>query len=233
MNTQRSLLLLFLILFINVEVSAQKDRKPADEPQYEALKMVSVAHQLARMGYTLQDPLFLIAAAQTLGEYPVKGDLTPDSIIFNRSQEKSFQAGAKDIELDPYELLGDAVKMAGSDSLVVAMAERTRLQVKEKEGLPRGRKFSPLVQEYLIESEGSVKIWATFVGSEVAEVFVMGNGNTLMDLFLYDSRGRLIASDLKNIDNCYVKVTPSSTVQYRIEVRNSGNKENHCLLMTN
>jgi hypothetical protein len=222
-----------ILLLASVIVAYGQDQEPADKAQFEGLKLVSVAHQLAVLGYANQDPLMLITAASTLGEYPVKGDLKPDSIVLEKSSVAPFKAGAKDVKLNPYVLLDDAQGMAANDSLLLAMIDRTRNNIKEKEGLPRGRKFSPLVQEYLLGSEGKVKLWATFVANEVAEVFVMGNGSTMIDLYLYDQKGKLIGSDLKNIDNCYVSFTPQSTLQFRIEIRNSGKSDNHCLLMTN
>lgn len=217
---------------ITLEIIAQTNSND-DCQQYDGLKYVSIAQQLAIYGYACQDPLFLITAAQTLVDYPVKGALLPDSIILENAEISHSLAGAKLIQLNPYELLDDASVMAGSDTVVLAMVNRTREKAKTADGLPRGRKFSPLVQEYILNSTGKIKLWTTFNGNEIAEVFVMGNGSSLIDLYLYDNNGNLIASDMKNIDNCYISFTPPLTQQFSIEIRNIGKTENRCLLMTN
>lgn len=204
-----------------------------DTEQYDGLKYVTVARELALRGYQTQDPLYLMTAAQTLAEYPVKGNLQPDSILFENASYSPSVAGARTVELNPHTLLDDAVGMAGSDSLLIAMIERTREKVRITESLPRGRKFSPLISEFNLNSQGRVKLWATFNANEIAEVFVAGNGSTTIDLYLYDLNGKLLASDLKNIDDCYVSFTPSGTMQFRIEIKNNGTTDNKCLLMTN
>jgi hypothetical protein len=222
----------FSLLFFTITLSAQVI-KVEDTEQYEGLKFVSIAHQLAVYGYSVQDPLYLITAAQTLVEYPVKGALLPDSIVLNHAENSPSKAGGKEIQLDPYVLLNDAASMATGDTLILAMIDRTREKAKSMEGVPRGRKFSPLIQEYVLDSDGKVKLWTTFMGKEIAEVFVTGNGSTVIDLYLYDQSGHLIASDIKNIENCYISFTPPDTKQYSIEIRNNGKSANRCLLMTN
>lgn len=225
--------LLFLLTFFIGQSASTQIAFRNDKEQYDALKYVAMAHEMAIKGYTAQEPTYLISAALTLAEYPVKGTLPTDSIVFENAAQSPSMAGAKVIPYDPQLLLDDAAAMAGSDAVVLAMISRTREKITAMEGLPRGRKFSPLIQEFVLNATGQVKLWATFNAREIAEVYVTGNGATTIDLYLYDAQGKLIASDTKNIDDCYVTFIPGDLLQFRIEIKNNGSTDNRCLLMTN
>lgn len=204
-----------------------------DTEQHDALHQVGIARELVIRGYQEQEPLFLLTAAQILTEHPVKGTLLPDSIAFENACVAPSRAGITLIKLQPDSLLKDASLMAGNDSALLQVIARTREKITLTDGLSRGRKFSPLIQEFKLNSHGSVKLWATFNAHEIAEIFVAGDGNTTLDLYLYDNNGTLIASDVKNIDDCYVSFTPSGNQKLRIEIKNNGPSGNQCLLMTN
>ena len=63
----------------------------------------------------------------------------------------------------------------------------------------------------------------TFLGGEKAEILVWGDGDTDLDLFVYDSAGNLIVKDIGYTDTCYVQWTPSRTETFTIEIKNLGN----------
>lgn len=197
------------------------------------LEFVAMAQGIAILGYENQNPFYLVTAAQILSEYPVSGTFIPDSSVLTNASICPVKVGEKILVLKPLVLLGDAESMAHGDSTMLIMIERTRLQLQEDTLKPRGREFSPMVQDYLLNADGKVELWATFNGNEIAEIFVMGSGSSSLDLFLYDNDNRLIGSDLKRADNCYLSFTPSIRQKCRIEIRNKGNEANQCLLMTN
>jgi hypothetical protein len=130
-------------------------------------------------------------------------------------------------------LLNDADGMAPGDSIVGALIGRIRKQLFEVPEKDRGRKFSPLIQEYLLNADGQVKLWTTFNGNEIAEIFVAADGNSKIDLYLFDKDNKLVDSDMQQSGNCYVSCTPSATAKFRIEIRNKGAGTKQCLLMTN
>jgi hypothetical protein len=73
----------------------------------------------------------------------------------------------------------------------------------------------------------------TFRGGEVARVAVVGDGDTDLDLYVYDENGNLIGSDTDATDRCLVQFTPRWTGQFRIRITNSGWVYNQYVLMTN
>ena len=67
----------------------------------------------------------------------------------------------------------------------------------------------------------------------LAEVVVSGDGDTDLDLYVYDSNGNLIAKDDDYTDGCYVRWRPSWTGRFIIKIVNRGPVYNKYVLMTN
>jgi hypothetical protein len=65
-----------------------------------------------------------------------------------------------------------------------------------------------------------------FYGDEPAAVSVVGDGDTDLDLYVYDENGYLIGSDTDPTDRCLVLFRPRWTGAFRIEVRNLGSVYN-------
>lgn len=72
-----------------------------------------------------------------------------------------------------------------------------------------------------------------FRAHETAEIAVSGDGDTDLDLYVYDSSGNLIESDDDLTDECYVSWTPRWTGTFRVEVVNRGSVYNSYSLRTN
>jgi hypothetical protein len=73
----------------------------------------------------------------------------------------------------------------------------------------------------------------SFRGDAFAEIAVSGDGDTDLDLYVYDEFGHLVASDVDATDDCYVSWTPVFTGSFRVEVRNEGYVYNEYVLATN
>jgi hypothetical protein len=65
-----------------------------------------------------------------------------------------------------------------------------------------------------------------FRGGESAAVIISGDGDTDLDLYVYDENGNLIGSDTDSSDDCVVRFAPKWTGMFRIEVRNLGSVYN-------
>ena len=73
----------------------------------------------------------------------------------------------------------------------------------------------------------------SFHAGELAEVLVVGDGDTDLDLYIYDENGVLIDSDTDLTDVCLCQWTPKWTGSFRIEVVNLGNVYNLFDIETN
>ena len=72
-----------------------------------------------------------------------------------------------------------------------------------------------------------------FHGSKTAIVSVTGDGDTDLDLYVYDESGNLVGSDTSPTDRCVVTWIPKWTGQFTIKVVNRGTVLNNYKLRTN
>lgn len=229
---KKILLLIPTIFLFTLAINAQEKKERQGEPRREMVN-VGLAQQLANQGYTLNKPLYLVTAAQILIENPVKAEFVPTKAVEENDPKALKEIAKKPIVLNPSKLLDDAQAMAKGDQSVLKIIESIKKQQTEANNQTRGRKFSPLIKDYSVKSKSAITLYSTFNGDELAEVFVIGDGTTDLDLFVYDEKGNIITFDTNNIDNCYVSFIPPSTGTYLIKIKNIGKLGNNCLLMTN
>jgi hypothetical protein len=70
-----------------------------------------------------------------------------------------------------------------------------------------------------------------FVVGVATQVHVVGDGDTDLDLFVYDPLGREVANDVGPTDNCYVRFTPTMAGKYTIKIKNLGGVFNRYALV--
>lgn len=96
-----------------------------------------------------------------------------------------------------------------------------------------GRFPVPGVDTKRCEAYSSVTYYETFRGGERAIVSIVGDGDTDLDIFVYDMFGNLIVQGIGYTDRETVSWTPFATSTYRIVVRNLGGVWNRYSLATN
>ena len=72
-----------------------------------------------------------------------------------------------------------------------------------------------------------------FRGGEIAEVALSGDGDTDIDLFIYDENGNLVAEDRDRSDDCLARWYVKRTGTYTVRVRNQGGVYNDYVMATN
>lgn len=73
----------------------------------------------------------------------------------------------------------------------------------------------------------------TFSGGNTARITLIGDGDTDLDLFVYDSAGNRVASDIGPTDTAVITFTPRATATYTVRVINLGRVYNRYTLTTN
>ena len=73
----------------------------------------------------------------------------------------------------------------------------------------------------------------TFMKGEIASVILKGDGDTDLDLYVYDEYGTLVAKDDDYTDGCVAMWTPRRTAPFYIVVRNRGRVYNQYVMITN
>ena len=118
-------------------------------------------------------------------------------------------------------------KLAGEDEALLSLAttiegEKARVAV----GGPKGGRF-------VCQPRAMVVHKVAFVGQSVARVGIKGDGDTDLDLYVFDENGNLIRRSTNNGDTEFCEWVPKWTGTFRIEVRNLGTVWNKYVILTN
>ena len=215
-------------MLIATSVSAQQQNQPAAEVSTKDMpaqaQQLSLAGDLVRYGYQTKQALPLIQAVQiykslgvTAGTEEKKVEGTPATSTLQKGQEVQF---------DEAQLLADATKFAEGNKNILAL-------IKDAEKSTRGAVGGP-VRRVSAVSAGCTDTWTCrFRGGEVAYVVVSGDGDTDLDLYVYDENGNFITSDTDYSDDCVVSFTPRWTGLFYIKIKNRGRVYNRYVVATN
>jgi hypothetical protein len=202
--------------------AAAKARVTADAV---AVQKLSLARGLIHYGRKNKVPEALVTAARILGE-------TSTVELSDRpTHEKDPRAGKAESKArpetddSPKALLEEAKKMSGNSPAIVALANAVELK--------RGAVGGPRVTTEVVQGYSSDIFKVRFRGDEVARVAVSGDGDTRLDLYIYDENGHLITSQVGPGDDCLASWTPRWTGVFIIKVVNRGGIANRYVIATN
>lgn len=86
---------------------------------------------------------------------------------------------------------------------------------------------------YRLPARGSHTFRISFYGGETARVALSGDGDTDLDLYVYDPFGNLMDSDDDSSDDCIAEWFPGRTRTFIIRVVNRGSVYNEYRMCTN
>jgi hypothetical protein len=189
-----------------------------------SMQTIILAGQLAKYGYENNSATALIQAAEL---YLRAGatDFKPVS-----AEKGQGAATTKDeyISHDAKQILTDARTLAEGDAVLLAMIEKV-----EKAKPSRGAVGGPKRGEFRVLANTTDTYTVKFYANETATVVVSGDGDTDLDLFVFDENGNLIGKDVDYSDDCIVTWNPRWTGNFVIKVVNRGNVYNHYFIATN
>ncbi len=185
-----------------------------------------LAYQSAKFGRANKSPDALIFAASILKTIP------SDKIML----EKTTEGGQVDIEnkankgnLTADTFLNEAKVLAKKDrNLLGRIATVAKMTPDTKGALGGPKRATTEVKAYATDV-----ITLKFKGGENAVIAISGDGDTDLDLYVYDENGNLIASETGGSDDCRVRFFPKWNGTFKIKVKNLGNVYNRYLLVTN
>ncbi len=192
----------------------------------ESVNSLFLAYQAAKYGRANKSPDALIFAAAVLKT------IVSDKVML----DKKVEGGQPDLvnketkpNLTADAFLKDAKFFAKKDRNLLGRINAVSVMTPKVRGASGGPK----------RATTEVKAYATdvisvqFRGGENAVVAISGDGDTDLDLYVYDETGNLIAADTSGSDDCKVRFLPKSKGTFRIKVKNLGNVYNRYLLVTN
>ena len=199
--------------------------KDKDDAQPGRLSAVQLAGQLADYGVANRDAVALVEAARIrarLGgqeatrEKTTEGEAGLDGV-------KSDDAGPDTVGT----LLATARSLAGESEIVLALIEEV-----EAMGT-KGVRGGPVYHQDRVRARMIDVYSVTFRGGELAELAVSGDGDTDLDLYIYDENGNSICRDRGSTDQAYCSWRPRWTGEFKVKVRNLGPVYNRYHLVTN
>jgi hypothetical protein len=228
-----AMFLLCVSLFAQVGENGVKPESSAPaSPDVEALQTAAL---LAKYGYDTGSASALIGAAEIL----VLIDTQPLATAGTQSGQTA-DSGAKsgDPVYTPANLLADARRMAGRDATMLAWASAVEAEMNDRAARAasatgtRGSGY-PKYQVDRVNAFSTIRYQLQFYGNQWAEIMVSGDGDTDLDLYIYDSNGILVAYDEGYTDDCYVRFIPRWTGYFTIVIKNLGRVYNQFQIWTN
>ena len=207
--------------------NVDKDKKTSS-PQADAVETAQLADQLATYGDRKKDALALIMAAKLQAEVGVQAGKYERAA--GKGSDKGDKKGAAPSARDNSVagLTARAKQYAGDRKDLIALADDVA-----KAG-SRGASGGPKSGTFTVEAGATDHFRnITFRGGEPAVVAISGDGDTDLDLFVYDENNLLICRADGPTDDEICRWTPRWTGVFRVEVRNLGRVWNRYRIATN
>ncbi len=228
-----------VVLFIAISmlvISTSCTKKSGDAETKEAAKSAvseplneaKLAGELAVYGYSKNSALALAQAAEILCEMDLRKLEVSKSEEGTKNENTGEKKGKVTLNVDT--LLADATIMAGDDATLLALVNGVK---KIATAGTRGRSAGPAEVSRTVSSNSSYTDYINFDGSALAEIGIIGDGDTDLDIYVYDENDNLIVKDDDNSGHCYVSWYPRYTGLFRVKVINRGDVYNNYTLLTN
>ena len=224
-------LVLFVSMFvlaIGAMAQSIKEKPELKGESSESLAAVRLANDLLRYGYANSSPLALIDALQIFSENPTQ-PLNTTREGSEVDESKTDEKKAK-VSFDYDTVLADAKKFADGDENLLALIDNIDAEAK---GAQRGAVNGPSRHYDVVNGNSTDTYQISFIANVLAEILVSGDGDTDLDLYVYDSNGNLIAYDESYSDDCYVRWVPAWTGRFFIKIVNRGPVYNNYVILTN
>jgi hypothetical protein len=196
--------------------------KPSAEA--DAVRDLHLAQCLIQYGHKHKVPEALITAARILGSHGTV-ELTEKPTHHTVANAPKGEKQTRQSDDSPKALLEDAKKLSNNDPSVVTLANSVELS----RGAYGGAKRTVDMVSPLATDEFHI----TFRGEEVARTALSGDGDTRLDLYIYDESGHLVHSQVGPGDDCLATWVPRWTGPFVIRIVNRGLLPNRYVLVTN
>jgi hypothetical protein len=199
--------------------------KAKASPDAQAVQQLHLAHALIEYGRKNKAPEALITAARILAANGTSEMKEKPTHQQPANAPKGASKDNADREASPRALLEEAKKMSDNNPAVAALANSIELS--------RGAVGGPKRTVEVVNPLATDQYHIAFRGGEVARVAISGDGDTRLDLYIYDENGNLITSAVGPGDDALASWVPRWTGVFTIRVVNRGLNANKYVIMTN
>lgn len=205
--------------------------KKTGSAQTQAVELAALADQLATYGDRKKDAMALIVAAKIQSEVGVqagKQERTAGKGKGSDKGDKKSGAAPQPRDTSVAGLTARAKQYAGDRKDLIALADDVA-----KSGA-RGAVGGPKGATHVVEARVTDHFRnISFQAGQPAAVAISGDGDTDLDLFVYDENNLLICRSDSAGDDEICRWTPRWTGVFRFEVRNLGTVYNRYRILTN
>lgn len=183
---------------------------------------------MAQDSYTLgmarRDPLTVLTAAKLAGSVKLTD-------VYRKKETKvtelARQANGNDLPVDAARMMASAKELAGEDDVLAGLAEDAIVEA--------GRSWVGNASSTLSRlPAGQTDTWELpFYGDSYAELAVVGDGDSNLDVLVTDESGHTICYDVSCSDKTYCDFVPDWNGYFYVTVQNNGASRNSYYLMTN
>mgnify|MGYP005851771131 CR=1 FL=1 len=197
---------------------------------------IDAAVALGDFGLAQEDPSILLGAARALqlvGARAADGEVTgegtaPEGVKATEAQETGKPEEAADTARSLAEdYLAEARFLARGDEALLARADQIA------EAATKGSTTGPGVYSRSVNARSYLDITEAFSGGRVAEVSLVGDGDTDLDLEIIDENGNTICEQTSYSDREYCRWNPAWTGRFTIRVTNYGYVYNNARIHVN
>jgi len=220
--------------------TSSQDPPPAEEKaqsnqDLETVERIVTALKLVAWGRTNSSPEALLAAAGMLSKGPltyVEMEKAVSSIADSATtQGTSDKPRPGQISVEA--LLDEAEKMASEQKLKHLARHIAKDGDRLLPATSRGAVGGPQIHSDRLLSRSSHSYQFTFQGRKKASVAVVGDGETDLDMYIYDEAGKLVGLSDTGWDDELMYWKVNAATKYRVEVRNVGSVYNDYTIITN
>jgi len=206
----------------------------------ETVATLSDAERLVAYARDNESPTAMLTAVQMIERISVQenaaklGAKKSEAQPASKTPDKEAKKGETPAPtLDPVKLLAEAATWAKGDEHMTALIAVEKAKATAGHVGTLGATKGPVVHNDSVNSRSIDTYNIAFDGGEIARVSVIGDGDTDLDLYVYDMNGNLIIKDDGPTDHCGVWFVPNYTSTFTIRVVNNGYVYNRYLLITN
>jgi hypothetical protein len=203
---------------------AAADAKPA---QAGAVEQMALAQQLYAHGVATDDALSVLAAARLAAGVTFEDKASEAEQKPTEGAETSEDAGPTDEPVTAEAMLAKARDLAGGDETLIALIEDA-----EAEG-SRGRIGGAIRRLSRLPGGYTDVHTVPFYGGVRAEIAIVGDGDSDLDVVVLDENGNTICYDVSYSDKVYCNWVPRWNGAFRVVVENTGRSRNSYYLLTN
>ena len=228
---------MFLVLgpASGLEAQTSQQETVIVSPESTEVHQLMVALELVQWGRAHQSAESLLSAANMLLLIPTTYVAMEKSeySFLGKAEEPPDSAEAASNPIAVSALLAEAKILAKNQKLRHLSKHIAQRQKEASSMTLRGAVDGPKMHRARLGSSRAHSYEFTFAGKARASVAIVGDGETDLDIEVFDSHGKHIATSELPGDHESLSWVPKSASIYRVEIRNNGTTSNDYTLISN